>query len=348
MRFETERAGVAEMQSGAGRLFAAIPLPLLPLLHEGTFRGEALYEITDGEPGAWSGKFNLQDTQIAVPDFSAPVAVSSASVAFEKDKLRLSHLRGSAGKIEFEADLRYDAAAKRPTFLQLSVPSLDTARLERLALPLLRGRQGLFSRLPFNHPALPAWLADRDLEGALRIGSLSIAGIPAGSLESRMVWNGPSLEFPNLRWKMDDAGGSGKLTVAFTGAAPQYRLTGHVVNLDWRDGKLAFDGSLTAAGSGAALLSSATAKGNFTAEAVLLAPGAHFDSIAGSFQLVPGADGPKLTLGGLRAAVGAEDFTGRGSSQSDGLILLDLNSAARQLRQLTAGLHLASGPEAQQ
>lgn len=348
MRFETERASVAEMQSGAGRLFAAIPLPLVPSLREGTLRGEATYEITDGQPGAWSGKFNLQGAQIAVPDFSAPVEAVSAAVSFEQDKLRVSHLRGSVGGIGFEADLRYDAAAKHPTFLQIVVPSLDAARFERLALPLVRGQQGLLSRLPFGHPSLPGWLAERDLEGTLRIGSLSLAGTPAGSFESRMVWTGASLEFPNIRWKMDDAEGAGKLAILFTGASPRYRLSGQASNLDWREGKLAFDGSLTAAGTGAALLSSASAKGNFTASGALLAPDALFDSIAGSFQLGPGADGPKLALDGLQATVGPETFTGRGSSQPDGRILLDLNSPVRQLRQLTAGLRLAPATEAQQ
>ncbi len=345
MRFETDRTSVAEMQSGVGRLFAAIPLPLLPLLHDGTLRGEALYEISEGQPGAWSGKFNLQGAQLAVPDFSAPILAASAAVSFEKDKLRISHLRGSAGKIDFDADLRYDAAAKHPTFLQIAIPSLDAARFERLALPLLRGQQGILSRLPFGHPALPAWIEERDLEGAVRIGSLSFAGAPGGSLESRMVWIGPSLEFPNLRWKLDGAEGSGKLAVLFTGASPRYRLTGQAANLDWRDGKLAFDGSLTANGGGAALLSSASANGNFTAAGVLLAPGARFDSISGSFQLDPGAEEPKLTLEDLQASLGPETFTGRGSSQPDGRILLDLNSVTRQLRQLTAGLHLASTPE---
>ncbi len=346
MRFETARIGVAEMQSGAGRLFAGIPLPLLPLLHDGTLRGEALYEMDDGQPGAWSGKFNLQGAQIALPDFSTPIEAASAAISFEKDKLRVTHLRGSAGGIDFEADLRYDASAKHPTILQIAVPSLDTARFERLAVPLLRRRQGLLSRLSFGLPAPPEWLVDRDLEGSLRIESLTIAGAPAGSLQSRMVWVGPSLEFPNLRWKMDGAEGSGKLAVAFTGASPQYRLTGQVANLDWREGKLAFDGSLTANGTGAALLSSASAKGNFTAAGVLLAPDARFDSIAGSFQLGPAAE-PKLTLDNLQASLGPDTFTGQGSSQPDGRILLNLSSAGRQLRQLTAGLHLASTPETQ-
>ncbi len=345
MRFETARIGVAEVQSGAGRLLAAIPLPLLPLLHEGTLRGEAIYEITDGQPGAWSGKFNLQGAQIALPDFSAPIEAASAAVSFEQDKLRISRLRGSVGKIEFEADLRYDASAKHPVFLQLTVPSLDAARFERLALPLLGGREGLLSRLPFGRPAPPSWLLERDLEGAVHIESLSAGGVPGGTIDSRMVWTGASLEFPNLRWKLEGAQGSGKLSVLFTGAAPRYRLTGQAADPDWRDGKLAFDGSLTAVGSGAALLSSISAKGNFTAAGVLLAPGMRLDSIAGTFQLAPGAAEPKLALEDLQASLGPEAFTGRGASQPDGRILLDLNSATRQLRQLTAGLHMGPAPE---
>ena len=347
MRFETDRTSVAEMQSGVGRLFAAIPLPLIPLLHEGTVRGQATYEISDGQLGAWSGKFNLQGAQLVVPDFSAPILASSAAVSFDKDKLHISHLRGSAGKIDFDADLRYDPAAKHPTFLQITIPSLDAGRFERLALPLLRGQQGLLSRLPFGHPALPPWLLERNLEGAVRIGSLSLAGAPAGSLECRMVWNGPSLEFPNLQWKMDDAEGSGHLAVAFTRASPQYHLTGRIANLDWRDGKLGFEGSLTANGTGAALLASSSAKGTFIVSGALLAPGARFESVAGSFQLGPGASEPKLALENLQALMGAEAFTGQGSSQPDGRILLDLNSASRQLRQLTPGLRLASAPEPQ-
>jgi hypothetical protein len=98
------------------------------------------------------------------------------------------------------------------------------------------------------------------------------------------------------------------------------------------------DGVFATSGTGEALLDNASAEGTFEAQDVALSPEVSFDEVSGTFQLRPVRSQGQLRLLGVRATQDQEAFAGQGASQSDGRILLELNSARRQIRELTAGL----------
>ncbi len=338
LHLQTPRFSISQTRSRAIPLLET--LPLLSRLRDGSWNGSADFVAADGVPGVWSGKLELLSTEISLPDFAVPLHIASAALAFDEDRLQLSRLHARLGKTRFDADLRYDPAAARPLHLRLAVPELDLQDLDRAAAPLLQSSEGLLARLRIRRAPAPDWVRSRHLDASFDIASLTAAGIPLGSLQGRFAWDGAALVFSPLDWTYQDAEGSGRLAVSL-GGPPQFRLSGRVDRLPWRGGTLSFNGSLNASGSGLALLRSAAAEGDFSAASVLLAPDAPFDQIAGAFRL----SSAELHLDNLQASQGPDSFTGQGASQPDGRILLELSSVRRQLRQLTAGLHLSAPAE---
>ncbi len=336
----TERLGVAEAQQ-VSQVLSAAPIPLLPSCREGAWSGEADYSVVAGEEGTWTGKYELQGGEIALPDLAAPVRLA-ATVSFDEGRLQMTRMRGRVGRIHFEGDLHTDANATR---LRLVAPELDLADLAHAMRPLVGGQESLLARLRLRRREAPAWLADRTLEGSIEVGSLVAAGEAMGSAKAQFVWKGTSLELENLSWKREDAEGGGKLAVSFA-AIPRFRLSGHVDGLSWREGTLRFEGTLAAAGSGEALVDSAVAQGTFAAESVQLATDTTFDQMTGAFHLTFAGGQSRLRLDELQAAQGAEVFTGRADTQDDGKILFELASARRQIHPLAGGLHFGPGAEA--
>jgi hypothetical protein len=337
----TSHLAVAEARQLSAALGASA-VPLLDSCRTGAWSGEASYTVAPGEDGAWAGRYELQDAEIDLPDLAAPLRLA-AVVSFGDTRLQVSRIRGHVGKIHFEADFRSAADTSR---LRLLLPELDLADLAHLMRPLIGGQVGLLARLRLRRREEPAWLAGRDLAGTVEVASLLASGVPLGSAQAQLNWKGPSLTLDNITWQRDDAEGSGKLAVNFA-AIPRYRLTGRVQGLDWRDGTLRFEGSLTAAGAGTSLVESTVAQGTFAAENIQLATTAAFDQMTGTFHLAFPGGQTTLRLDNLQAAQGAEVFTGHADTQDDGRILFELASARRQIHPLAAGLHFTAATEAQ-
>jgi hypothetical protein len=340
LHLSTTRLTVPETRQLTDALGAS-PIPLLASCRAGTWSGEANFTTSPGEDPAWTGRYELQAAEIALPDLASPLRLS-ALASFDNTRLQLTRMRGRAGKIHFEGDF---LAGSNTTRLHLVVPELDLTDLARTLRPLLGSEEGLLARLRLRRRQEPAWLAGRDLTGTLEVPSLLASGVPLGSAQAQLSWQGASLALDNITWQRGDAQGSGKLTVSFA-AVPRFRLTGHAGGLSWRNGILRFEGSLSSTGAGVSLITSALAQGTFAAEGIQLSPDIQFDQMTGTFHLTFPGGHPRLRLDNLQAAQGAEVFTGRAGTQDDGQILFDLASSRRQIRPLTAGLHFAPSTEA--
>jgi len=338
LRLETDKLSMEQVQSGAIRALGVAPPPLLSACRQGAWRGWVDYEWQPAGPGTWSGRFELMNTEMPFPDLAAPLRITSANVAVDGAKVQASRLRGRVGRLVADGDFRYDPESAKPAFLRLHLGEASMAEIERVLQPVLERQEGLLARLRIRRAALPDWLKQRRIEGAIQIDELSFGEAPMGSVSGRLAWNGPAMELTNLAWKRGDSAGTGKLELNLSGAATQYRLSGRVENAGWRDGDLSFEGAMLATGSGAALLAGASAEGTFEARNVTLAPEASFDEISGTFRFQPGRAAGQLRLLNIQAMQDQEAFTGQGNSQPDGRILLELNSGKRQIRELTAGL----------
>ena len=232
----------------------------------------------------------------------------------------------------------------QPDEIRVTAPELRLAELERLFLPTLR-RQGFLARtFRLQRAPVPDWLLNRHLEGSLHIKDLLLDDVSLGSVQSRVVWNGIHLQFPNVQTRLNDTLASGKLTVSLANAAPQYRFTGRVNGLDYRDGKLDLEGIFETAGSGTALLRNTRSEGTFSASGIDVAPDIQADEMSGAFQLDPGAVMPRLSLTRLQVTQGENVLHGQGSSLPDGRIVLDLMSGRRPVRLTGMLLPVRSAP----
>ncbi|HVT93603.1 MAG TPA: AsmA family protein [Bryobacteraceae bacterium] len=338
LRLETDKLSMEQVQSGAIRALGIAPPPLLAACRRGLWRGWAGYEWRPASPGAWSGRFELLNTDLSFPDLAVPFRMVSASVALDGSRVQISKLRGRAGKLTLDGDLRYDTESARPAFLRLHLSEGDILEMERVLDPVLERQEGLLARLRIRRAVLPEWLRSRRIEGRVQVDDLFFGPTSLGSVSSHFTWNGPSLRMTNLRWIQEGSEGNGAMEIDLTNTSPRYRLSGKIDYSPWRQGNLSVDGVFATSGTGEALLDNASAEGTFEAQDVALSPEVSFDEVSGTFQLRPVRSQGQLRLLGVRATQDQEAFAGQGASQSDGRILLELNSARRQIRELTAGL----------
>jgi hypothetical protein len=142
---------------------------------------------------------------------------------------------------------------------------------------------------------------------------------------------------------------TGQLTANLRGASPTYRLVSHWLAVDCRAGKMDADATLETSGTGAELLANLRSEGTFNGRAVELASLPAFKTVSGSYKLVWSRNAPRLQFTDVQVATGGEVYTGRGATQEDGRILVQLSNGAKEMR-LTgtlAQLHADELPVAQ-
>ncbi len=341
---DTKAVTLAELRAASSTLLQGSAPPLLDAVRGGTAAGSLHYEQKGDAAASWSGEYTLHDAQLEVDGLAAPLRVIAAGIRAGNDGVSVTGLRGRAGAIELDADYHQATGAAAPDRIHVALGETDLAELERLLMPTLRRPETLLTRLRLRKAVVPEWLRNRNVEGAIQVRSVLARGENLGSLRARLRWNGTAVALRDIVWHLDEASGSGTLAASLTGGGPQYRLTGAVLDLPWRNGSLDVNGNLTAAGTGLNLLASAHMDGAFAARDILLAPDAAFDEVSGRYAFRADAL-PDLLIDRVLARQERETFTGQGSSQPDGRIALELVSGHRQLRYLAAGLGLAAAPE---
>jgi hypothetical protein len=194
---------------------------------------------------------------------------------------------------------------------------------------------------------VPAWLKERNIDGAIEVKSLVLGDTVLGSLKGRIRWAGTALAIHGLAWALGEASGTADLNVALSAPDPQYHLVGRLEDIPWRDGGLDLEGTLDTTGTGLDLLANARMEGTFAARDATVAPEVTFDEISGSYRFVAVAV-PRLTLEKVQARQEHDTLTGQGFSQADGRIALDLISGRRQIHYVAAGLGLSPSPAVEQ
>ncbi len=331
-KITTPQLTIAEVEGRAGRLVETPPIPLLEQLRQGTWKGWIAFDRRDEGAGIWSGAYELDNGLMEIPGLAAPVRFASASVAMKQNQIQISRMRARVGAVRLEGDYSYDPGAAEPSRLQLRIPELKLAELERLMLPTLRRQESFLARTFRRNPPLPKWLEQRSLDASLQVGSVLNGDTPLGQFQARLQWHGAKMAMSDAELVLDDMRAAGDVTVNLTRALPSYRLSGSIENLAYRDGQLDVDGELETSGLGQSLLINVQSEGTFEARQVVLAPDAQVDAISGAYRIAPSSGIPRLVLSNLQVALGPDNLVGQGSSQPDGRIVLELMSGRKPVR----------------
>ncbi len=326
VKITTRRMNIADLHALAGAV------PLLDRVTDGTWRGALAFQKPLTAAATWSGDFEVQDTSLAVDGIAGPVHIQSASVTVNPDQVSVTRIRAKAGDIAFTGEYRWNADPAQPQRFRLQIPEAASTEIERLFQPTTSREGGLIARtLRLGAAgATPEWLTQRNVEGAVSIQSLIVADTFFSVSSSRVAWSSDAVKVSGIQGKVSDAALTGDLQVDLSGRAPAYRFAGKLEDVAYKGGKLDFNGRVTAAGSGAALLASVKAEGTLRGRAVAFSPEAEFRRVSGRFSVSLTAAGPKWKLSALELTQGSDNYSGDGATQADGRLVLDLLSGGRQ------------------
>ncbi|HEV2688099.1 MAG TPA: hypothetical protein VGV35_06080, partial [Bryobacteraceae bacterium] len=108
-------------------------------------------------------------------------------------------------------------------------------------------------------------------------------------------------------------------------------------------GTLDIEGELETSGIAENLLLNIRSQGTFEGQGIELGPESLVREISGSYRVAAVAGIPRLLLSNVQLTQGADTFSGQGSSQPDGHVVLELTSGRRQMRM--TGMLLPMHPE---
>ncbi|MBV9269309.1 MAG: hypothetical protein JO061_24275, partial [Acidobacteriaceae bacterium] len=299
-------------------------------IEKGTITGEVLYAFRSEAP-AWAGEFQFSKAQLSIPGVAVPFTEAEGQVTFDANAFDLRRFSATAGGALIEGAYHHDELGHRPDRIALQMPAADLSNLESLLGPTLR-RGGLLARLGMARRTVPDWLAARNLQGDVQIGKLSINGTPIGSIHSHVRWTSTTMGLTGLRVRLGqgDIVASGMVTLAFD--SPRYRLTAQLINFPWHSGMLSADGQLQTSGTGSEALQHLEASGTFAGRDLNLSADDSFSAVSGAFKLSFGDGWPNLSLSDVQMSDGDEAWTGSGSSDSSGNLVIEVEHEGQQRR----------------
>jgi hypothetical protein len=306
---------------------ALAAVPWLEQIRTGQWSGDLHYHYETAKSG-WTGRLSISDAQIEVPGLADPVQFASARAQIDGARVAIDHIDAEAGKVAFTGDYRYEPAAARPHRLHLRVEELDAADLEHELMPTLRRNRGLIARA-LGRTSLPEWLKDRGVEGSLQIGDFILDGSHLANVRANLRWDVARVELDGIQARLDRAFIAGKLTIGLRGTQPTYKLSGKVKGMSWQSGKLDAEGTLETSGTGDQLLANLKSEATFTASALDIGVTPPWRAVTGSCNL---AWSPRLRVTGLNVKTEDETYTGRGATQDDGRLVIQLSSGSREMR----------------
>ncbi|MBI4909829.1 MAG: AsmA family protein [Acidobacteria bacterium] len=328
MRTGEMALALQETLAGFQQFFGA-SIPMLSAAEGGTWRGVMRYERDGDEEPVWNGQFALRDTKLAVDGLSAPVHLKVATGQLNASRIELQGIKGTARGISFAASYRKDASA-HPHKLDLVFEELETAALESLLEPTLR-RSSLLRTLSFRDAPIPSWLKDRHLQASVQVDALWAGDTWLGSWNGRLLWDAALVRIQDLAWEREDSEGTGALAVQLNRAEPAYRLTGEVLNFRWKGGAVDGEVDVSTNGMGIGILRNARSLGKFAARDLSFPTENDIRTAAGKYELSAGRGAPLLRLDALEVASGGDVYTGRGGSEADGKLIVDLASGRKKL-----------------
>jgi hypothetical protein len=322
-------------------------------VQSGHWKGQLRYTwrppgVEDEEETGWTGKIELDDAQMPLPGLADPLRIESANAEIVGPFVVLNHMRARVGKIEAQGEYRYEPGTARPHRLKLVFGELDAAELERELMPALARRGGLIARALRRVP-VPDWLAAQHIDGTVQIAALTIGDTRLERVRGRLLWDALKVELTGIQAKVENGTVTGALSVNLRGARPAYRLVSRVRAMDCRSGKVDTEAVLETTGTGAELLDNLKAEGTFNGRALEMASLPTLKSVSGSYKFAWSRKAPRLLLTDLQLSTGSEVFTGRGATQDDGRLLVQLSNGSREMRVSgsLAQLHVDETPRVQ-
>src|SRR5947207_4249554 len=165
-------------------------------------------------------------------------------------------------------------------------------------MPTLRRSTNLIARA-LGRAMVTDWLRQRNIEGALQIDDLVLAGAHLEGLRARVLWDAARVQLDGIQAKLEGADLSGKLDVNLRGSRPNYKLAAKVKGIAWQAGKLDLDAALDTFGTGTQLLTNMSAEGAFAGTNFDLGGLAPLRVAAGNYNLSWWQSGPRLRLTAL-------------------------------------------------
>ena len=347
LKITTRDMDVADLHSlGLG------DVPLLDQISQGSWRGWARYRKPPSAEGVWSGEYELRNAKVTVDGLADSVRIQSASVSAYAERVSVTRLKARAGAIEFTGDYRWDPDAASPHQFHLQIANADLPELARLWQPTLARGEGFLARtLRFGGAApAPDWLTQRQAQGTLAIKALGAGDYILSAETARVLWDGLTVTISGIGARLenaqlkDDATLAGDLRVDLSGPAPRYRFEGKLEDFAYKGGSLDFSGKIESAGLGPGLLSNVRAEGSLRGRGILFSPEAEFRSVTGRFEMKMAQGEPRWKLSDLDLIQGGETYSGEGTTQPDGRLILELASRGRQVRYTGTMFALAPQP----
>jgi hypothetical protein len=329
LKIATPELDVADLHSlGLG------DVPLLDQIPRGSWRGWARYRKPPSAEGVWSGEYELRNARVSVDGLADTVRVQSAAVSAYAERVSVTRLKAKVGAVEFTGDYRWDPDAASPHQFHLQIENADLHELARLWKPALARGEGFLARtLRFGAPApAPDWLTQRQAQGTLAIQALNAGDYTLSAETARVLWDGLKVTISGIGGKLDDATLAGDLSVDLSGPAPRYRFEGKLEDFAYKGGNLDFSGKIESAGLGLDLLSNLHAEGSLRGRGIVFSPEAEFRSVTGRFEMKMAQGEPRWKLSDLDLIQGGETYSGEGTTQPDGRLVLELASRGRQVR----------------
>jgi len=322
----TESMKVSSLRSQVS--LAAVPW--LEQVETGEWSGQLHYRREPAHAG-WTGDLEVKDAQIDVPGLADPLRLAAAHAHIDGARLALDGIDAQAGKLAFKGEYRYDPEAARPHRLNLQADALDAADIEAEFMPTLRRNTSLIARA-LRRAALPDWLSGRSAEGAVSVNDLTLAGSHFAHVRGHLIWDEARLEFDGLQAGVDRASLTGRLAVNLRGNRPAYKLAARLRGWEWQSGSLDAQGTLETSGVGAQLMANLTSEGALSGTALDLGTPLAWRCISASFTLAWPEAAPKLRLTALNLRNGDESYTGQGSTQENGRLVLLVSNGNKEMR----------------
>ena len=302
-------------------------IPVLSEARAGKWSGELEWKFPAAAPaeGVWSGEMELAGVKVTSPALGAPLLLDTAQCRLEAGSIAVTKMRGTAGKMAFSGEYRYEAQSAHPNRFRILMGVVKAADLESLLLPALRRPTGVLGvDLPFRKQTLPEWLAAWHAEGTVQVSGLATDLGQLLPVRAKVLWDVGRIALTDVV----SGKASGRVEIDIRGKEPIYEITGRLRNQDWKGGQVSLDVNAGGSGVGAKLLRSLEANGKFAATGLA----DDLDQVSGRYQASWRGKVPRMELSGVRLQSAGESYTGTGKLQSDGTVVLQVKSATKQVQ----------------
>jgi hypothetical protein len=299
----------------------------------GTVTGKLNFEHAGDDPPQWSGQCNFRDAEIQSAGLAEPLRNSRGQLRFNPNSIDVDHASGELGAAS--VSLSYHASLPHPVErLRLVADSADFQDIQTALAPSMRA-EGVFERLGVAPRKVPDWLSARHLQADIAIQHFSLNGA-AMKLRTKLLWNGPKIQFTSLALSMADGALQAAGTLDLAQSTPRYQLTGSLIDLHWHGGVLNADGTFQTSGIGVDAIQHMRAKGTFRGEDLVLSSDDAFSKASGAFDLSFADGWLDLKIQQLEVSEADEFWTGTASTRDDGRLIVDLEHEGRQRHVVSA------------